>query len=58
MIKNKVALTIERIRNLKGYETLSIVEAERIIHALKEYSIVMYHLFRNMKRKRCILPVE
>lgn len=42
-------LTIEKLREFKGFESVSDDEAERIIYSVKELSIILYHHYLNKK---------
>ncbi|MCA0429377.1 MAG: hypothetical protein LCH32_02625 [Bacteroidetes bacterium] len=42
-------LTIEKLKRMKNYETISDVEAEEIVYAIKNLAIILYEYLNENK---------
>ena len=47
--ESKKALTPEQLRNYKGFEDVTDQQAEKIIHSIKEFSIILYQHYIQKK---------
>ena len=45
-------LNIERLRSIHGFEKITQIEAEHILNAIKEYSIILFSVYKGLKKKR------
>jgi hypothetical protein len=46
------ALNVERLRNFQGFEEVSQNEGEHILQTLKDYSIILYSVYKTIKQKQ------
>lgn len=47
--KGREELTVEKLRTFKEFENVSEEEAEKIIHSVKELSVILYQHYLNKK---------
>jgi uncharacterized protein YfbU (UPF0304 family) len=47
-------LTIERLKSIKGFENVTAKEAEHILNTLKEYSQILFSVYKSLKQKKQI----
>lgn len=48
----KTGLTIEKLKTFKGFESVSEDEAAKIIYSIKEFSIIAYHYYLDIKKRK------
>lgn len=46
------SLTIEKLREFRGFENVSDEEAEKVIHSVKELSVILYQYYLIKKTNR------
>ena len=51
--KNKIPedLTVEKVKQFKGFENISDEEAENIAYSLKQFSLLTYRYYQRQKKK-------
>lgn len=51
--KNEIPedLTIEKVKQFKGFENISDEEAENIAYSLKQFSLLTYRYYQRLKKK-------
>lgn len=51
--KNEIPedLTVEKVKQFKGFENISDEEAENIAYSLKQFSLLTYRYYQRQKKK-------
>ena len=44
-------LTVEKVKQFKGFENISDEEAENIAYSLKQFSLLTYRYYQRLKKK-------